>query len=377
MKLSYITLDRFATKHRPIKNPRMVLADARELSDQKLIAKLESLGIILDKETLEELCNEYISAQELSEYLVTKYNISGKFIQPAADTDWVWFCITILWERWFKNIPNLEMIDDKMQMGYSESEKNHAVQGCEIWFSYWNDVLTLMKKWEIASIEEFEMRFVQTQSVYNWCQDFEMELHNASLRDVRYNQIGIDFCEKIISLIDQEEKSIIENMREAIAESYYNMGEVDKTDELYQEWLEADPKWGWGWICWSDLYWLFSKKECHNPQKAEKILTQAIEIEDIRDKRDVLERLSDFYRDINDIRKKDEIDQQIASLIKDYEKTDSPLLNEGAINDLLYSSPELNSSKEFQRRRRKIGRNEPCPCGSGKKYKKCCGRTDR
>jgi SWIM/SEC-C metal-binding protein len=23
---------------------------------------------------------------------------------------------------------------------------------------------------------------------------------------------------------------------------------------------------------------------------------------------------------------------------------------------------------------KKIGRNEPCPCGSGKKYKKCCGR---
>jgi hypothetical protein len=25
----------------------------------------------------------------------------------------------------------------------------------------------------------------------------------------------------------------------------------------------------------------------------------------------------------------------------------------------------------------KIGRNEPCPCGSGKKYKKCCGPKDR
>jgi uncharacterized protein YecA (UPF0149 family) len=22
----------------------------------------------------------------------------------------------------------------------------------------------------------------------------------------------------------------------------------------------------------------------------------------------------------------------------------------------------------------KIGRNEPCPCGSGKKYKRCCGK---
>ena len=23
---------------------------------------------------------------------------------------------------------------------------------------------------------------------------------------------------------------------------------------------------------------------------------------------------------------------------------------------------------------KKIGRNDPCPCGSGKKYKKCCGK---
>ena len=22
----------------------------------------------------------------------------------------------------------------------------------------------------------------------------------------------------------------------------------------------------------------------------------------------------------------------------------------------------------------KVGRNDPCPCGSGKKYKKCCGQ---
>ena len=26
---------------------------------------------------------------------------------------------------------------------------------------------------------------------------------------------------------------------------------------------------------------------------------------------------------------------------------------------------------------RKVGRNEPCPCGSGKKYKRCCGRGVR
>ena len=28
-----------------------------------------------------------------------------------------------------------------------------------------------------------------------------------------------------------------------------------------------------------------------------------------------------------------------------------------------------------QRRVKKVGRNQPCPCGSGKKYKHCCGRN--
>lgn len=30
--------------------------------------------------------------------------------------------------------------------------------------------------------------------------------------------------------------------------------------------------------------------------------------------------------------------------------------------------------EEPEERAPKIGRNDPCPCGSGKKYKKCCGR---
>ncbi|WP_438265884.1 SEC-C metal-binding domain-containing protein, partial [Blautia wexlerae] len=28
----------------------------------------------------------------------------------------------------------------------------------------------------------------------------------------------------------------------------------------------------------------------------------------------------------------------------------------------------------YRRTNKKIGRNDPCPCGSGKKYKNCCGK---
>ncbi|SUY46073.1 SecC motif-containing protein [Clostridium putrefaciens] len=37
-----------------------------------------------------------------------------------------------------------------------------------------------------------------------------------------------------------------------------------------------------------------------------------------------------------------------------------------------YSPNELRMSMEDTQKVEKIGRNDPCPCGSGKKYKKCC-----
>ena len=39
----------------------------------------------------------------------------------------------------------------------------------------------------------------------------------------------------------------------------------------------------------------------------------------------------------------------------------------------MYSTGSLKTTTVV-REGRKVGRNEPCPCGSGKKYKACCGR---
>ncbi len=36
---------------------------------------------------------------------------------------------------------------------------------------------------------------------------------------------------------------------------------------------------------------------------------------------------------------------------------------------------KYKQSRTVRREQPKIGRNDPCPCGSGKKYKHCCGRN--
>ena len=39
-----------------------------------------------------------------------------------------------------------------------------------------------------------------------------------------------------------------------------------------------------------------------------------------------------------------------------------------------FEDGELVGETPIVRGEAKVGRNDPCPCGSGKKYKKCCGR---
>ena len=50
------------------------------------------------------------------------------------------------------------------------------------------------------------------------------------------------------------------------------------------------------------------------------------------------------------------------------------LAKKGLEPELIYASGiESQTTSTVRRESAKVGRNDPCPCGSGKKYKKCCG----
>ena len=74
-------------------------------------------------------------------------------------------------------------------------------------------------------------------------------------------------------------------------------------------------------------------------------------------------------------------------LAVDYDKLYFNMLNAKA--DWLYNLPEWDAVRTPEQRHeilkgfraskvfkaeQPVGRNDPCPCGSGKKYKKCCGK---
>jgi preprotein translocase subunit SecA len=56
--------------------------------------------------------------------------------------------------------------------------------------------------------------------------------------------------------------------------------------------------------------------------------------------------------------------QEEAPVLNLRHKTDPAAMGDGG----------ASAEEEAQSAGAKVGRNDPCPCGSGKKYKKCCGR---
>jgi preprotein translocase subunit SecA len=75
------------------------------------------------------------------------------------------------------------------------------------------------------------------------------------------------------------------------------------------------------------------------------------------------------------------VDAQVSEIIFKFELPDpireraAPAAAEGAPAQRpgLPRPPTARAAKKKAEKVGKVGRNAPCPCGSGKKYKKCCG----
>lgn len=169
--------------------------------------------------------------------------------------------------------------------------------------------------------------------------------------------------------LDKDDIHSAENANRVIAETYFFMGDRKKGENLFEESLKINPQWGWGWIGWPDQYWLDHRgKEDYN--RAEEILLRALDVEGVSARDCIEERLLDLY---------DESDQKekfLAFEEKLKEKDNEKEIRSKELSDLSEKMMSILKQKDSNKSvSKKIGRNDPCPCGSGKKYKRCCLRT--
>src|SRR5208337_3104026 len=103
-----------------------------------------------------------------------------------------------------------------------------------------------------------------------------------------------------------------------------------------------------------------------------------------RDREDILERLAGLYEDQGRQEEAAEIQSRRASVSSLVSRAGKSLRLSTTMNLAAEGLPPKLASQMKSRheeplsqatpRKAKVGRNDPCPCGSGKKFKKCCGR---
>ena len=248
----------------------------------------------------------------------------------------------------------------------------------------------------IDSIRQFDDRCPMYQSLFNWSEDLEDALWNAGREDPEFLRARIAVCEEALRRFPDEDELMVENRRRAMAESYFELGETDKAEALFEQWLAADPRWGWGWIGWADLHFFATagRRTTAGPRSCSAAATRrpasgtgwtsptgscccigrpAV----TRRPRRSPPRPSGSAVRTPRVSVRRTIDLEDAgdrAVVRD--TATATFEGEGLPLDRLTEIVEaLDTARPsiHPRQVTKVGRNAPCPCGSGRKYKKCCG----
>ena len=206
------------------------LKKVRKMGTSEIIEKLESMNIDFEIERFKKQAQNYISAIQLAE----DHYYTQNFQAPGQDEDFIWLAILELWNRIIPEKFNMEMIDDLIQGGYENIDKQDSRSGIEKWEKAWNMIMSIVPP-QVKSVKDAD-KFLSglSQSIFNWCQDFEMELANAGRGEDSFHMKRIKYCQDFCRIFPDSDESIIKNLLSAEAESYTKLGDLEKAKKLSQ-----------------------------------------------------------------------------------------------------------------------------------------------
>lgn len=247
------------------------------------------------------------------------------------------------WDEW----------DEVVQKGYEAEDALDENTMIACWQQAW-EILQKIIAQEEGKVSVSSMMESQgyQYSLDAWLQDFELELSNTGEHEKR-----MEFCKKILELLDWSDDDNSGFMA-AIGEELYAMGETEKGRKWFEDWLKKEPHHPNALIAFS---WCMQEQE--GTEKAYQLL-----------KREVIGLPCTSHNEFLFMRAKGLA--QHLKLEDDLKWIDSQLkIFQDSLDSYheRYDDVRIPIQKPIMKEK-KTYPNDPCPCGSGKKYKKCCGR---
>ena len=212
---------------------------------------------------------------------------------------------------------------------------------------------SLDEQWNVAGLSEaLDHEFDIQLDIQKWLDEDEY-LHEEPLREMIVDELEKQYTEKEV----QAGAEVLRHFEKAIM--------LQVLDSMWKEHLAAMD---------------YLRQGIHLRGYAQKNPKQEYKRESFEMFTDLLERIKyDVVTVLSKVKVTDEEDveavekQRRSNTQMEYQHAAAP-----SATDLEQTSEQseeqLEQEKPFVRNTEKVGRNSPCPCGSGKKYKQCCGK---
>jgi hypothetical protein len=271
------------------------LEEIDSFSTVEIVSKLRAFGVSFETTQFLEGVKKFYSGEELAAHWWKEHPVTA----TGFDEDFLWLAAIILWNRLAPEVPSSERLNDMMQQGYKLLEKGgtrkNVIEACNIWLEVW-ELLKPRFKADMKSVEVAERIFNGLQSLHNWSQDFEIELHNAGLEDPSFFEKRIQYCREFCDFFPDSGELLIHNMKRAEAEAHFALGREAEGDRLFEALIDRFPENAWGYIGWGDVYAWPIKDKLQDKERAERIYKMGLN-SNVKDKGDILDRLKDLEKE--------------------------------------------------------------------------------
>ena len=222
-----------------------VAAMTTEAIEQQLLA----YGVRHTRDRFLELSEGRYSAWAISEAWkkTDPINCVGKQV------DFLGLAACELWKRWIPDRPSVEMLDDWMQDGYVHVQRGQTVTACRLWWRVWRALVPRFTP-AMRRMQQAEPVFGGVQCIYNWAQDFEMELGNAALHDPAFASSGRQFCEEWIAQFPGDEDLIQRNFRRALGAFLLQLGQGKEALAVLEGTVRRGPDDIWGYVALAEAH---------------------------------------------------------------------------------------------------------------------------
>lgn len=336
MNLSWKAIERI-TAERAAKDPeiqaklerngRPMVAHGRAMSDEALIQKLTSLGVKIDRDWLDHFTEKYAAAQDLTKMVLDE---EGRDI-PDIQHDWVWIALLCLWERWFPERPNIEMLEDGIHDGYAADKDRDAIQTVEHWGRAWKAVRFFSQRLTATTFPELEDALGTGFALSEWIEQYSGALWRAAKINSAYLRDRINFCVEAADVASMPEcdRWLRPSLQLAHADTLIELGETDAADSLFEEELQHVPQSKVNWSWWADLYGGdHHPPHRRDPEKAVGILERGLDVVSLEQMPhiagDLSELLQELGRDQDADRARDRFPDAVMAELNFYEQRKLP-----------------------------------------------------